>query len=97
MADKRGKAAFFSDDDFSVEELAQAADEPIRSSESAGLSDYSAPVGTQGRKGQKAPRMNLAIPEDVYEYIRRESRKEGMTYSEFICAVMRQRAANNNK
>ena len=55
------------------------------------LSAYACPTGTQGRKGQKTPRMNLAIPRDVYEYIRRESRKQGMTYSEFICAVMRQR------
>lgn len=103
MAEKRGKAAFFSDDDFSVEEtpvVAELPKEPVRAataSESGTLSEYSSPVGTQGRKGQKAPRMNLAIPEDVYEYIRRESRKEGMTYSEFICAVMRQRAANNKK
>lgn len=56
------------------------------------LMDFVSPVGTQGRKGEKCPRMNLAIPEDVYEYIRRESRRNGMTYSEFICAVMRQRA-----
>lgn len=55
------------------------------------LSGFVSPSRTQGRKGQKTPRMNLAIPEDVYEYIRRESRKQGMTYSEFICAVMRQR------
>lgn len=48
-------------------------------------------IGTQGKKGQKTPRMNLAIPQDVYEYIRRESRKNGLTYSEFICAVMRER------
>ena len=59
------------------------------------LDAYAAPVGTQGRKGQKTPRMNLAIPEDVYEYIRRESRRAGMTYSEFICAVMRQRRDNS--
>lgn len=55
------------------------------------LSGYVVPANTQGRKGMKTPRMNLAIPEDVYEYIRRESKKQGMTYSEYICAVMRQR------
>ena len=60
------------------------------------LSAYAAPTRTQGRKGQKAPRMNLAIPEDIYEYIRVESRRAGMTYSEFICAVMRQRRDNKN-
>lgn len=84
----RGKAAFFGDDDFNVE-VEPVAAAPVAPADD--LSEFSAPVGTQGRKGQKAPRMNLAIPEDVYEYIRRESRKAGMTYSEFICAVMRQR------
>lgn len=62
-------------------------DEPNSSS----LSLWTIKNRAQGQKGQKTPRMNLAIDEDVYEYIRNESRKEGMTYSEFICAVMRQR------
>ena len=61
------------------------------------LAAFVIPNRKQGRKGQKTPRMNLAIPEDVYEYIRRESRKEGMTYSEFICAVMRHRKSTNGK
>lgn len=55
------------------------------------LDSFVTSSGTQGKKGQKTPRMNLAIQEDVYEYIRRESRKNGLTYSEFICAVMRER------
>lgn len=93
MADKKGKGAlFFGDDDFSVEpEVENSVAEEVAVGAAEDLSKYAAAVGTQGRKGQKAPRMNLAIPEDVYEYIRRESRKAGMTYSEFICAVMRQR------
>lgn len=62
-------------------------DEPNFSS----LSLWATKNSAQGQKGEKTPRMNLAIDEDVYEYIRKESRKEGMTYSEFICAVMRQR------
>lgn len=102
MAEKKGKGAFFGDDDFSIEpevdtsvaeEVAVGAADAVGAAED--LSKYAVAVGTQGRKGQKAPRMNLAIPEDVYEYIRRESRKEGMTYSEFICAVMRQRRDNS--
>ena len=54
------------------------------------LTSYAVPSRTQGRKGQKTPRMNLAIPEDVYEFVRRQSRKEGLTYSEFFCALARQ-------
>ena len=61
------------------------------------LNKYVCKVGTQGQKGQKTPRMNLAIPVDVYEYIRMQSRQAGLTYSEFICAVMRQRQANGEK
>ena len=91
----KGKGAFWGDDDFNIElpvdETAVTPIAPVTPVTTDDLAVYAAPVGTQGRKGQKAPRMNLAIPEDVYEYIRRESRREGMTYSEFICAVMRQR------
>lgn len=96
MAEKKGKGAFFGDDDFSIEpEVDTSVAEEVAVGAAEDLSKYAVAVGTQGRKGQKAPRMNLAIPEDVYEYIRRESRKEGMTYSEFICAVMRQRRDNS--
>ena len=72
-------------------------EEIFNSSANGNLNEYYTPVGTQGRKGHKAPRMNLAIPQDIYDYIRRESRKEGMTYSEFICAVMRQRQTIEKK
>ena len=89
MADKKGKAAFFDDDAFEVkgEPVGQAAVAPAAA---GSLGDFAEPTRTQGRKGQKAPRMNLAIPEDVYEFVRRQSRKEGLTYSEFFCALARQ-------
>lgn len=90
QAQRVGKAAFEAGSKPAIE---TAIPEPVTTP--AGtveeLTNYAVPTRTQGRKGQKTPRMNLAIPEDVYEYIRRESRKQGMTYSEFICAVMRQR------
>jgi len=95
MADnKRGKAAFFSDDDFTVKDEQPAAPvtevAPVPAVPAGSLGAYAEPTRTQGRKGQKAPRMNLAIPEDVYEFVRRQSRKEGLTYSEFFCALARQ-------
>lgn len=94
MADnKRGKAAFFSDDDFSVteEQVVAPTTETAPAPAAAGsLGPFAEPTRTQGRKGQKAPRMNLAIPEDVYDFVRRQSRKEGLTYSEFFCALARQ-------
>lgn len=55
----------------------------------ADLTSFAEPTRTQGRKGEKTPRMNLAIPKDVYEFVRRQSKKEGMTYSEFFCALAR--------
>lgn len=96
MAEKKGKGAFFTEDAFDNKIDEPMVEKEAEVSAEEDLCAFASPVGTQGRKGQKAPRMNLAIPEDVYEYIRRESRKNGMTYSEFICAVMRQRQ-NNNK
>ena len=92
MADnnKRGKAAFFSDDDFSVTEETVVVAPDAAPAPAGSLGAYAEPTRTQGRKGQKAPRMNLAIPEDVYEFVRRQSRKEGLTYSEFFCALARQ-------
>lgn len=62
---------------------------PINESNSPDLDPYHSPCGSQGKKGHKTRRMNLAIQNDVYEYIRRESRKMGMTYSEYICALAR--------
>ena len=55
------------------------------------LGEFYARTRTQGRAGEKLPRMNLGLPEEMYTYIRLESRKEGMSYSEFISAVMRWR------
>jgi len=89
-AQRVGKAAFEAGNK-PVIETAAPASATVVEIPAEDLTDFVKPSKTQGRKGQKTPRMNLAIPEDVYEYIRRESRKQGMTYSEFICAVMRQR------
>jgi len=89
MADKKGKAAFFDDDAFEVKD-APVAPATVAPAAGSSLGEFAEPTRTQGRKGQKAPRMNLAIPEDVYEFVRRQSRKEGLTYSEFFCALARQ-------
>lgn len=95
----KGKSAFFVDDDFTVEtpvEETPVVETPVVPMQPVeDLDAYVSPAGTQGRKGQKTPRMNLAIPENVYEIIRRESRKRGMTYSEFLCALVLQWKSNN--
>lgn len=100
--EKRGKQAFFDIGRFSpgavqneTQEVIASNNNPITTSnknlQEDSLDMFVSTCGTQGKKGRKTPRMNLAIQEDVYEYIRRESRRHGLTYSEFICAVMRER------
>lgn len=39
---------------------------------------------TQGKKGVKAKRLNLAYSDDNYEYISKESRKRGLTMTQFL-------------
>lgn len=86
-----GKSAFEAGKKPVVETQTPAPAEMTAPPQSNGdLTTFAEPTRTQGRKGQKAPRMNLAIPEDVYEFVRRQSRKEGLTYSEFFCALARQ-------
>ncbi len=39
---------------------------------------------TQGKKGVKVKRLNLAYSDDNYEYISKESRKRGLTMTQFL-------------
>lgn len=89
-----GKAAFEAGSKPAVETI-PTAPAPVQEAQGEDLTDFVEPSQTQGRKGQKTPRMNLAIPPRAYEIIRRESRKRGMTYSEFLCALVYQWADNN--
>ena len=100
--EKRGKQIFFDPASYSPNAVKKETQEVIKNNNipviisnksltEESLEPFVSPCGTQGKKGKKTPRMNLAIQEDVYEYIRRESRRHGLTYSEFICAVMRER------
>ena len=94
---KRGVDRAFDDADF---ELDDVRGDDSQNPTGVRLQDYYEPSGTQGRAGKKAPRMNLAIPEDVYDFVRIQSRKEGMTYSEFFCALARwyrKKLGDNNK
>lgn len=40
--------------------------------------------GTQGRKGQKLPRINMAFSQDNLEYLQRISRIEGCSMTEYV-------------
>lgn len=45
---------------------------------------------TNGRKGVKLPRINLAFAPDIYEYCRTMARAAGMNYTDFINMILRQ-------
>ena len=45
---------------------------------------------TNGRKGVKLPRINLAFAPDIYEYCRTMARAAGMNYTDFVNMVLRQ-------
>ena len=49
------------------------------------------PLGvTQGRKGQKAKRINMAFSDENYEYITFESRRRGLSATAFVNSVITQ-------
>ena len=52
--------------------------------------EYLQNMKTNGRKGIKLPRINLAFAPDVYEYCRTMARAAGISYTEFVNTVLRQ-------
>lgn len=45
---------------------------------------------TQGRKGQKLPRINMAFTPENHEYIKRVSRQNGMSVTQYINELIEQ-------
>lgn len=41
-------------------------------------------VGTQGKKGKKLPRINMAFTTENHTYIKKRSRQEGMSITEYV-------------
>ncbi len=50
---------------------------------------------TQGRKGCKAIRINMAFSPDVHEYIKKMARARGLTFTEFTNDVFRRSMERN--
>lgn len=50
---------------------------------------------TQGAKGCKLPRINLALTPDHYQFVRSLSGASGMSYSDFINAVLEEYKRNH--
>ncbi len=50
---------------------------------------------TQGKKGQKLPRINLGFSTENHDYLKTESRKRGLTISAFINEIILEHRNNN--
>lgn len=44
---------------------------------------------TQGKKGHKAPRINMAFSPDVHAWIKTASRQQGISATEFVNNILR--------
>ena len=94
MADnKRGKAAFFSDDDFNVEtqvvqEVQAKNTQQVQDAQEEGTTSTISFGATQGRKGHKAPRINMAFSPDNHAWIKTRSRQLGISATEFVNTIL---------
>ena len=52
--------------------------------------EFLSEMKTTGRKGLKAPRINMAFTPEMYEYIQTMARVSGMTLTDFVNLAMKQ-------
>ena len=71
----------FSTDDFSVDRHTTQSNASTADLKTAVSSNT---TGTQGRKGQKMPMMNMRFTPENYNYMRREAAVRGMSASKFL-------------
>lgn len=96
----RGKAAFFGDDDFNVEEQeVQGVQEECTTStreeytkhNSNAQEEYIVPIqfgATQGKKGHKAPRINMAFSPENHAWIKTRSKQLGISATELVNSII---------
>ena len=99
MADKRGKAAFFGDD-FNIEEQeVHEVQEASTGSTTSTNNKYKKDAqeecaasvqfgATQGRKGHKAPRINMAFSPENHAWIKTRSKQLGITATELVNSII---------
>ena len=91
MSDKRGKAALFSDERFSEKEIDKLTVEEPPAVESAVAEALTPKVvfgATQGKKGHKAKRINMAFSDENHEWIKRRSRQLGISATELVNSIL---------
>lgn len=95
---QRGKPAMYNLDRFSeeaIEQLATDAHEEQGVQEVHDVHDtmegYTPTIefgATQGKKGHKAPRINMAFSPENHEWIKKRSRQLGISATEFVNAIL---------
>lgn len=53
------------------------------------ISQEDAERGTQGRKGYKMPRINMAFEPEVHEWVKKTSRQEGVSMTDFVNQILK--------
>lgn len=95
MAKNRGKEAFFQDDSFDikeqeVQEVYTIGTRSTRRKIQEVQEVYSGIEfgATQGRKGQKAPRINMAFHPEVHKWIKTRSKQLGISATELVNGIL---------
>lgn len=101
MADKKGQPAFFDENAFDPEQMTVVPNGKIAQftqdvhkvqgvQEDSTTSTTSAITfgETQGRKGHRAPRINMAFSPENHEWIKTRSRQLGMSATEFVNTIL---------
>lgn len=93
MADKRGKAAFFSDDDFNIaeQEVQEVQGENTQQEQEVQEINTTSTISfgaTQGKKGHKAPRINMAFSPENHAWIKTRSRQLGISATDFVNTIL---------
>lgn len=59
------------------------------------VEEVEASMKTQGKKGEKLPRINLALSEDNYDFVVKMARMHGMTITKYVNIVVAEERARN--
>jgi len=91
----KGKKGAFDLGEFAIPRETQDAQDTQKTQYAHGVQDVQNDKkiifgATQGRKGEKAPRINMAFSPDNHSYLRFESRRQGMSITEFANMIIAQ-------
>lgn len=93
---KRGKAAFFDDSAFNIEqqetqvvqEVQEKATQQVQEVQEDNTTSTISFGATQGRKGHKSPRINMAFSPENHAWIKTRSRQLGVSATEFVNTIL---------